>query len=45
MEFNKLCVQLLREFEIQSARPEIPFKRERFAVAVYRDHWLEFRVR
>ena len=45
LEFQKLLVQLFREFDVRSATPDRPLELKRWAVAVFRDHWLHFEVR
>ena len=45
LEIQKLCVELLRRFEIESASPEKRFVHERWAVAMFWNHWLRFRER
>ena len=45
LEFQKLLVQLFREFDVRSATPDRPLALKRWAVAVFWDHWLHFEVR
>ncbi|KAI9874187.1 MAG: hypothetical protein M1830_010093 [Pleopsidium flavum] len=45
LEFQKLCVQLIREFEISSATPDKRFTHKRWAVAMFWNHWLQFKER
>lgn len=42
LEFQKLCVELFRRFQIESAVPENRFTHKRWAVAMYWNHWLRF---
>ena len=45
LEFQKLLVQLFREFDVRSATPDRLLELKRWAVAVFWDHWLHFEMR
>ncbi|KAI4149359.1 MAG: hypothetical protein L6R39_002515 [Caloplaca ligustica] len=43
LEVQKIGLELFRRFEIQSATPEKRFRHERWAVAMFWNHWLQFK--
>lgn len=45
LQIQKLCVQLLRDFEISPATSDKPFVMKRYAVAMFWNHWLRFQER
>lgn len=45
LEIHKVCLELFRRFEIQTVKPETPYRKDRLAVAIFYDHWLLFKKR
>lgn len=45
LEMQKLCLQLIREFEITSASPQNRFTHKKWAVGMYWNQWLNFKER
>lgn len=45
LQMQKLCLQLFREFEIETAIPEKRFTHKRWAVGMFWDQSLRFRER
>lgn len=45
LEMQKLCLQLFRSFEIESATPEKRYLHKRWAVGMFWEQWLNFKER